>query len=221
MVCLLYCRYEKVTASHAGGTSQKGPRTVHVGGLEAISDADNIEDEAQIATLFEKFGRVAATSLRYRREPADDPAQLDKVSWALVSFATSEAALSAVNAQEDELLRTVSKRPLALKMLDLEKAMTSHGSMREIALEQAKKLREYDTQDGEEVTDHASDVDGAGEAAVPDKREAAATAKLAKRVADLAQRVEENERAAARHRARVEAALDILLRDHEEGTLAT
>ena len=184
--------------------------------------------------------------MRYKREPADASAEEEggeekKVSWALVSFATSATALSVVNDRESELLRGVSKRPLQLKMLDLDKAMTSSGSMREVARAHAMRLREYDMW----AVDHGSGVGAAGDAVAGHSSRAhmraagavalgigrgrsskAATegspndapgvAKLATRVAEIARRVDENERVAAQHRARVEAALDALLRDREK-----
>lgn len=186
--------------------------------------------------------------MRYRREPAEpseeEEGEEEKVSWALVSFATSATALSVVNDRESELLRGVSKRPLQLKMLDLDKAMTSSGSMREVARAHAMRLREYDMwADGD--ADHGSGVGAATDAVAGHSSRAhmraagavalgfgrgrsskAATegspndgpgvAKLATRVAEIARRVDENERVAAQHRARVEAALDALLRDREK-----
>lgn len=236
-------RYEQVTGTNPDGVSKKGPRTIHVGGLEAISEVDNIEDEARIATVFEQFGKVAATSLRYRRE---NGAEGFKVSWALVSFATSTSAQSVINSQESEMLRGISKQPLTIRPLDLEIARTSHGSMREIAKAHSIKLRQYDQSvdgsksvhaDHSALQKHVQDVgdecaqqqsredrNGTGgftNARDPNLAHSARTAELAKTVADIAQRVEANERAAAEHRARVEAALSILLQDHEESVVPT
>ena len=269
-------------ASGVGGASVTGAsRTLHVGGLEGHTDSGmiNIEDERAIAAAFSRFGHVMAVSFRSRRE-VDPETGTEKVSWALVSFQTPlgpQAAMEAVR-QEDETLLALSKQPLRLKSLDLEQAMASRGSMRDIARDHTKKIREeearvmallasgdgtgperwllqppevatiaYETprpstqqQDrgpsslsasvssfdsssakrGQSIsfsendrgaTDAAAGSGGGGGGGGGDT---AAVAQLAAKVAEMSRRVEANERTAAEHRSRVEAALDILLQAH-------
>lgn len=227
-------RYEKSTAAN---NVSKGVRTVHVSGLQAISTADNIEDEQRLATAFGHFGRVIAATLRYRRND-------DGVSWALVTFETAEAARKAVSSQDSRLVQQLSKQRIWLTMLDIGKAMASEGSMREVAATHADKVRSYQKPTRENEGDGGVVADSNWQAneklgqtrvqtgpellkpdqAAPDDygsgtdraRDHAAAGDLAVQLADIAKRVEENERTAAEHRARIEAALDILLQDREK-----
>eukprot|EP01046_Picozoa_sp_COSAG06_P054339 COSAG06_NODE_9647_length_1852_cov_1.118654_2_plen_439_part_01 len=120
--------FTKVIEGKAWMGSLKASKVIHVGGLEG----DDLEDEAKLAKLFGKFGTVAATTLRLRRIEEEG---VRKVSWALISFATTGEADAAVAG-----VQLLAQPTLVAKKLDLSQAMTSTGSMMDVAQKHKQQL---------------------------------------------------------------------------------
>ena len=86
------------------------------------------EDEEALKQLFSQFGSVTTVTLRRRREAG-------KVSWALVTFAKSDAAKTAVAAFADheKLAKLVDKDALLAELLvrpvDKDQVAKSRGGM--------------------------------------------------------------------------------------------
>ena len=69
--------------------------TIHVGGLQG-----DLEDEANLAAMLQRFGTVLAATVRYRREPATETSPA-KVSWALVTFSKTAEMQAALDGEHD------------------------------------------------------------------------------------------------------------------------
>ena len=81
-------------ALHDSFTNSSNNCTIHVGGLEG-----ELEEEARLSALFERFGSVLVATVRYRREPATEESA-EKVSWALLTFARADEMLAALAGAE-------------------------------------------------------------------------------------------------------------------------
>ena len=69
--------------------------TIHVGGLQG-----DLEDEANLAAMLQRFGTVLVATVRYRREPATETSPA-KVSWALVTFSKTAEMQAALVGEHD------------------------------------------------------------------------------------------------------------------------
>lgn len=94
---------------------------IHVGGLEG----DELEDETKLATLFEQFGAVTATTLRHRRVVENGKT---KVSWALISFAEASAATAALAGSD-----SFGYPEMVTRSVKIGQAMASKGDMAKVA----------------------------------------------------------------------------------------
>ena len=107
---------------------------IHVGGL-----SDGIhENEKRLTKVFSKFGPVLACTMQRRREVEDGE---EKVSWALVSYATEAEAAAAVEGTASLVRATKTLPKLFTRTLDMGQALASTGNMGTVAQLHASKTK--------------------------------------------------------------------------------
>jgi hypothetical protein len=118
----------RLEADHtATPTATTIPVAIHVGGLEG-----RLEDEAELASLFGRFGTVLAATLRVRREVKNGK---QVVSWALLSFGSAAEAQAAIDAAADLRAQHVG---LVLRAVDEAQVAQSAGAMGDVMRKHAQ-----------------------------------------------------------------------------------
>ena len=105
---MLFGRNKQADTTVGDTSANVAATCLHVGNLPA-----ELESEAALRLVFERFGVVIAVTVRYRREQKQG---LDLVSWALVSFRSPSEAQTAIAAWTSQVVVKDKKQPALPKM---------------------------------------------------------------------------------------------------------